>query len=224
MSAPSTAPTTVYRPQEDSELLVATMRATGLATGNRVADLCTGSGVVAIEAARLGARSVTAFDLSPRAVATARANASAAGLDVEVRHESFESAAARGPFDLVVCNPPYVPRPADAAIAPVPVHVGPALAYDAGPDGRLVLDPLCSIASDLLGSEGTMLLVQSELSGVDASLHALRGTGLKAAVIARRWIPFGPVLSARARWLESSRRLVPGRRTEQLVVIRADVP
>lgn len=195
-----------------------------MVTGRRVADLCTGSGVLAIEAARLGALSVTAFDVSRRAAACAREDAAAAGLTVDVRCESFESAITRGPFDLVVCNPPYVPRPANAEDAPVPTHVGPALAYDAGPDGRLVLDPLCAIAADLLGSEGTMLLVQSELSGVDESLRALRGTGLKAAVVARRWIPFGPVLSARARWLEAAGVLVPGRRTEQLVVIRADVP
>lgn len=214
----------VYRPQEDTRLLAATMAATGLVPGRRVADLCTGSGVLAVEAARLGAGSVTAFDLSHDAIACARANAEAAGVPVDVRRESFASAADHGPFDLVVCNPPYVPCPADPAIAPVPPHVGPALAYDAGPDGRLVLDPLCAAAPDLLGDEGTLLLIQSELCGIDHSLRLLRATGLKASVIARQWIPFGPVLMARATWLENRGRLTRGRRTEQLVVIRADVP
>lgn len=214
----------VYRPQEDSRLMAATMAATGLAPGNRVADLCTGSGVLAIEAARLGAESVTAFDLSGEAVACARTSAAAAGVVVDVRQESFRTAALSGPFDLVVCNPPYVPCPEDPDVAPVPATIGPALAYDAGPDGRLVLDPLCAAAPDLLGDEGTLLLVQSELCGIDASLRSLRATGLKASVIARQWIPFGPVLTARARWLESTGRLPVGRRTEQLIVIRADVP
>ena len=214
----------VYRPQEDSRLLVATMASSGLVPGSRVADLCTGSGVLAVEAARLGADSVTAFDLSADAVACAHANAIAADVIVDVRQESFESAARRGPFDLVVCNPPYVPCPEDDSVAPVPADVGPALAYDAGPDGRLVLDPLCAAAPDLLGAEGTMLLVHSELCDVDTSLTSLRSCGLKAAVIARQWIPFGPVLTARAPWLESTGRLPVGRRTEQLVVIRVDVP
>ena len=214
----------VYRPQEDSRLLAATMAATGLVPGRRVADLCTGSGILAVEAARLGAGSVTAFDLSGSAVDTARSNAYAAGVAVDVRQESFASAARYGPFDLVVCNPPYVPCPEDAAVAPVPAHVGPALAYDAGPDGRLVLDPLCAAAPDLLGEQGTLLMLQSELCGVDDSLRALRSTGLKASVIARQWIPFGPVLTARAAWLESTGRLPKGRRTEQLIVIRVDVP
>lgn len=214
----------VYRPQEDSRLLVAAMAATGLAPGNRVADLCTGSGVLAIEAARLGAEHVTAFDLSGEAVEFARTNAAAAGVAVDVRRESFRTAALSGPFDLVVCNPPYVPCPEDPDLAPVPTDIGPALAYDAGPDGRLVLDPLCAAAPDLLGDEGTLLLVQSELCGIDASLRSLRAAGLKASVIARQWIPFGPVLTARAPWLESTGRLSIGRRTEQLIVIRADVP
>lgn len=214
----------VYQPQEDSRLLADTMAATGLVPGNRVADLCTGSGVLAVEAARLGAGSVTAFDLSSAAVECTRGNAAQAGVVIDVRRESFDSAAEHGPFDLVVCNPPYVPCPVDPSVAPVPTHVGPALAYDAGPDGRLVLDPLCAAAPDLLGDGGTLLLIQSELCGIDHSLRLLRATGLKAAVVARQWIPFGPVLMARAPWLESRGRLAVGKRTEQLVVIRADVP
>jgi release factor glutamine methyltransferase len=200
------------------------MAATGLVPGRRVADLCTGSGVLAVAAARLGAATVTAFDLSADAVECAQANADAADVVVDVRRESFDSAAQHGPFDLVVCNPPYVPSPEDPTIAPVPAHVGPALAYDAGPDGRLVLDPLCAAAPNLLGDDGTLLMVQSELCGVDESLRLLRATGLKASVIARQWIPFGPVLTARAEWLESRGRLPRGMRTEQLIVIRADVP
>jgi release factor glutamine methyltransferase len=38
------------------------------------------------------------------------------------------------------------------------------------------------------------------------------------------WIPFGPVMSARANWLEEIGRLPRGRREEELVVIRADKP
>jgi release factor glutamine methyltransferase len=219
-----TPPRHVYRPQEDSRLLISAMTASRLVPGRRVADLCTGSGILAVEAARLGAASVTAFDLSRDAVRCARAYASDVGAAVDVRRASFTAAARYGPFDVVVCNPPYVPCPEDPAVAPVPPSVGPALAYDAGPDGRLVLGPLCAAAPDLLGGEGTMLLVQSELCGVDASLHSLRAAGLKASVIARQWIPFGPVLTARAPWLESTGRLPRGRRVEQLIVIRVDVP
>ena len=214
----------VYQPQHDSRLLADALTSTGLARGSRVADLCTGSGVLAITAARLGASSVTAFDLSPLAVDATQRNAAAAGVQIDVRLESFASAVGHGPFDVVTCNPPYVPAPEGDSESPVPPHAGPPLSYDAGVDGRLVLDPLCEAAPGLLGDCGTMLVVHSELAGVDASLTSLRSAGLKAAVIARQWIPFGPVLTARAAWLEDTGRVAPGRRIEQLVVIRADVP
>lgn len=214
----------VYRPQHDSRLLADVLASTGLARGGRVADLCTGSGVLAIAAARLGAASVMGFDLSPSAVTAARENAAAAGYDVDVRQASFAEAVAHGPFDVVTCNPPYVPEPDADSTTPVPLHAGPPMSYNAGSDGRLVLEPLCAVAADLLSEDGTMLIVHSELAGVDASLTALRGAGLKAAVIARQWIPFGPVLTARAEWLEETGRITLGRRIEQLVVIRADVP
>jgi release factor glutamine methyltransferase len=87
-----------------------------------------------------------------------------------------------------------------------------------------VLDPLCAAAPDLLTDDGTLLIVHSEFSDVDASLAVLRKAGLKASVIARQWIPFGPVLTARAGWLRHLGLLEHGRRHEELVVIRADVP
>ena len=111
-----------------------------------------------------------------------------------------------------------------AAIPPPAGPAGPAWAWNAGPDGRMVLDPLCSSASGLLADGGSMLLVQSALAGVEHSLDALRSTGLNARVIASQWIPFGPVLSARAGWLEVTGQVESGCRTEQLVVIRADKP
>lgn len=214
----------VYAPQHDSLLLCDVMKQTGLVPGRRVADLCTGSGVVAITAAALGADSVTAFDVSPAAAACARANAIAAGASIDVRLATCTTATEFGAYDLVVSNPPYVPQPPDGDDETVPRDAGPALAYNAGPDGRLVLDPLCEAAPALLGETGTMLIVHSEFSDTGASLAALRSGGLKAAVVARKWIPFGPVLHARADWLERTGRLERGRRTEELVVIRADVP
>lgn len=67
-----------------------------------------------------------------------------------------------------------------------------------------------------------MLIVQSEFSGVEESLGALRAGGLDAEILMWQWVPFGPVLTARAEWLERMGRLRVGRREEELVVIRAD--
>jgi release factor glutamine methyltransferase len=214
----------VYPPQDDSRLLIDALQNSGLASGSRVADLGTGSGVVAIAAAAMGAREVTAFDICPRAVACARANAHAAEVRIDVRLGSWTFAKDCAPFDLVLANPPYVPHSPHADVEVIPRLAGPALAWNAGPDGRLILDPLCDSATDLLSPRGTLLLVQSNFADVAQSLRRLRSSGLRADVVATQLIPFGPVLSARARWLEATGRLPVGRREEELVVIRADKP
>jgi release factor glutamine methyltransferase len=72
---------------------------------DRVLDMGTGSGVNAILAAGTAAH-VLAVDISPSAVAAARANAAANAVDVEVR-ESDVFSAVDGVFDLIVFDPPF---------------------------------------------------------------------------------------------------------------------
>ncbi len=167
----------VYAPQHDSHLLIEAMSVTAEVAGRRVLDLCTGSGVLAIAAAQIGARSVTAFDICPRAVGCVRSNAAIAGVAVDARVGSWNAAVAAGPYDLVVSNPPYVPTGPDAHREQIPSAAGPARAWNAGADGRLILDPLCDSAPQLLADGGTMLIVQSEF----ADALAL------AAASAQRW-------------------------------------
>jgi release factor glutamine methyltransferase len=214
----------VYPPQHDTQLLIDVMDKTGLARGHRVADLCTGSGVAAIAAYQQGAIEVTAFDICPRAVQCARANSAAAGVDVAVHLGSWARGIEFGPYDLIVCNPPYVPHDPGIEGVQLPSHLGPPLAWDAGYDGRMVLDPLCAAVKEMLAHRGTLLLVQSEFAAPRETLAQLASTGLDAEIVAWQWIPFGPVLSSRAEWLEETGRLEPGRREEELLVIRADKP
>jgi ribosomal protein L11 methyltransferase len=76
--------------------------------GAHVLDAGTGSGVLAIAAALLGARLVTAVDLDPTAVDVARANASANGVAEVVRTAERRLdggfLAEAGPFDVIVAN------------------------------------------------------------------------------------------------------------------------
>jgi release factor glutamine methyltransferase len=216
------APDDVYQPQEDSLLLIEAMASLDLARGRRVADLCTGSGVIAIAAAEAGAKSVLAVDICPRAVLTARTNALLARVQLHTVLGSWARSREFGPFDVVLCNPPYVPE-ADAIADPQPSSISaPPLSYNGGPSGRLVLDPLCEAAPELLDQAGTILIVQSEFADPDRTIDLLRANGLRAAVAATQTIDFGPVLHSRAAWLESSGRLKPGVRVEKLVVIRGD--
>lgn len=219
--APVIARPGVYAPQQDSLLLIEAMQQTNAVAGRTVLDLCTGSGVVAIGAAQQGARHVTAFDICPDAVRCAMANATGVGVALDARLGTLNAALRAGPYDLVVSNPPYVPTGPEADSEAVLAEVGPAWAWNAGVDGRLVLDPLCEAAPDLLDDYGMMLIVQSEFADADRTVRQLRRGGLSAEVLMSQIIPFGPVLRSRARWLETIGKLPVGRREEELVVIRA---
>jgi len=225
---PTSAAHNVYQPQEDSRLLVDAMHHTALIPGRRVLDLCTGSGFVAIAAAEMCCASVTAFDTCSHAVRCSRDNATMAGVDVDVREGSWLDAVDCAPFDVVVANPPYVPTAPGGDSEPICSSArpwaGPWWAWNAGPDGRLVLDPLCESVPKLLCDGGSLLLVHSSIAGVQQSLDRLKWAGMVGEVIASKWIPFGPVMSARAKWLEDTGRIPRGRREEELVVIRAEKP
>ena len=205
-------PPGVYRPQGDTRLLVETLRTTRV--GSRVLDVGTGTGVLALAAARGGATQVVAVDSCTRAVFAARVNAWLRRSPVRVvRSDLFEAVTGES-FDVIVANPPYVcsdepPRTEG--------HI-----WDGGPDGRAVLDRVCSAAPPLLAPGGMLLLVQSALCGVEATVERLRSQRLRVAVVARRQESFGPVMRARADHLERCGLIGPEQRYEDLVVIRAD--
>ena len=211
-------PPGVYAPREDTALLVGALHDEPLPDGADVLDLGTGSGTLAIEAARRGTH-VTAVDVSWRAVCTARLNTRLAGLRVRIRHGNLFAPVRGQSFDLILANPPYVPTP-DTGRAP---H-GAARSWDAGRDGRLVLDRICREAPALLRPGGVLLVVHSALSCPGRTLTHLRGAGLKASVTRRRVIPFGPVLRSRESWLRESGLLSAPEQREELVVVRAELP
>ncbi|HZG04052.1 MAG TPA: HemK2/MTQ2 family protein methyltransferase [Streptomyces sp.] len=216
-------PPGVYAPQADTWLLRRALQDAALAPGARVLDLCTGTGVLAMAALRMGAAEAVALDASPRAVLAARCNAWLHRLPLTVRRGDLAEAVAEAGdgrrFDVVLANPPYVPSP-DRELP----RRGAAMCWDGGPDGRAVLDRLCAGAPALLAPGGTLLLVHSELCDTDRTLDLLYGEGLEPSVVARSTIPFGPVLRGRAAWLEARGLIAPGQCTEELVVIRADRP
>jgi release factor glutamine methyltransferase len=85
------------------------------------------------------------------------------------------------------------------------------------------LDPLCKSAPELLVDGGSIFIVHSEFADVERTVAGLHDAGLRAQVVAQRWIPFGPVLTARAQWLERIGLLEAGRRQERIAVIRGDL-
>lgn len=195
------------------------MRRRGLATGAHVLDVFTGSGALAVAAAREGAREVTAVDVSRRALATAWINARRNGVRLRVRRGDLLAPVAGEAFDVILANPPYVPSDSDALPA-----TGARRAWEGGRDGRLLLDRLCAEAPAHLRPGGTLLLVQSSLCGEDATLARLAAAGLDASRVACERGPLGPLMLARAQELEERGVLAPGEREEDVLVIAGTRP
>jgi release factor glutamine methyltransferase len=175
----------VFRPRPDSRMLAGAV-AELVSPGDRVLDLCTGSGLLAVTAALAGGRA-TAVDLSRRAVATARLNGRLNGVRVDARRGSLFGPVAGERFDLIVSNPPYIPA------APGAPTTRAARAWDAGSDGRALLDPLCAAAPAHLRPGGALLLVHSQLAGIEATQAACARGGLACEVLRDQHGPLGAI-------------------------------
>lgn len=101
-------PPGVYRPQADTWLLADALRtASSVRVGARVLDAGTGTGVLALLAARAGAE-LLAVDINQRAVLSARVNARLRRLPIRVQRGDLFELIRDQVFDVVVANLPYV--------------------------------------------------------------------------------------------------------------------
>ncbi len=103
---------------------------------HRVLDLCTGNGSLAVLAAMSYPDVVVdAADISADALAVAKINVGVHELQQRITLiESDGLAACPGPYDLILCNPPYV-NAATMAALPAEFRAEPALALAGGEDG-----------------------------------------------------------------------------------------
>ena len=124
-----------------------------------VLDLCTGSGCLAILAARHFANAaVDAVDISKDALAVAARNVADHGLGDRItlyRGDLFAPLAGSR-YDLIIANPPYVDAEGMAGL-PAECRAEPALAFDGGADGLDIVRRILTEAKPHLAPQGGLL-------------------------------------------------------------------
>jgi len=156
------ATTLLPRPETETvvEAALAVIAARGaLAQSLRIADLGTGSGAILLA---LLSELPNAFgvgsDISAGACLVARGNARRLGL-TRAHFVACDMAAALGrPFDVIVCNPPYIASGDIAALAAEVRDFDPRCALDGGADGLDFYRAIAAAVAALLAPGGTLIV------------------------------------------------------------------
>ncbi|MBO4143955.1 peptide chain release factor N(5)-glutamine methyltransferase [Micromonospora tulbaghiae] len=171
-----------------------------------VVDLCSGSGAIALAVAQeVPAARVVAVERSPAALAWLRRNAAgraAAGdrpIDVVAADVTDPDLLAdlAGQVDVLLCNPPYVPR--SVTVPPEVAGHDPDEAVFGGADGLDVIRPVVDRAAALLRPGGA-IGIEHDDTHATAVPALLRGDGRYDRVAEHR------DLAGRPRWASASRR------------------
>jgi release factor glutamine methyltransferase len=172
----------VLIPRPESELIVeAALEFLGdVAAPWRIADVGTGSGCLAISLAHERSQAtLVATDLSEDALAVARRNAARHRVSSRVQFARTSLLTdVPGPFDLVVANPPYIPRAQEAMLSPDVRDHEPALAlFGRGEDGLDDVRELLTQSAARLGASGRLMMEFGYGQGA-AVRGAAEGAGL----------------------------------------------
>lgn len=124
----------VLIPRQDTEILVEEARKL-LRPGWRVLDMCTGSGCILLSLLYhcKGVEGVGA-DISPEALVTARENSRRLGMEAEFVHSDLFTKVT-GKYNMIVSNPPYIPRGQIDSLMEEVREFDPRVALDGGEDG-----------------------------------------------------------------------------------------
>ncbi len=149
--------------------------------GMRVVDVGTGSGILALAAARAGAAHVTAVDVNPNAALTAAENGRTNGYGDRLMAVCSNLLSALAPvalFDVIISSPPSFPgEPRDIADR----------AWHAGPNYRDIV-PLFDQASERLAPGGRLYLLVSSDSDLDLFSALITRARFRARLVAERSI------------------------------------
>lgn len=176
----------VYLPAEDTFILADNLI---ISEGDRVLEIGTGTGLVALYAAKI-AKYVVATDINPWAVKCAKDNVEMNKThNVEVRCGNLFQPLKNEKFDLILFNTPYLPteeyeKKDDYLNA----------AWDGGADGRKIIDLFLEDVKDHLKDDGRVQLVQSSLSNIKKTLYKLEEKGFETVQTASERLFFEEIV------------------------------
>ena len=149
----------------------------------RVLDLCTGNGSLGVLAAMAYPDvTVDAADISAEALEVARINVDKHGLQNRVQLlQSDGLKSVQGPYDVVLCNPPYVNTGSMAAL-PAEYRAEPALALAGGADGMDFIRPLLRDAPLHMSKDAVLVLeIGNERANFEAAFPRLEAVWLETS-------------------------------------------
>lgn len=171
----------VLVPRPETEHLVAALMDVAKAVGDaelHIADVGTGSGIIAICAAKYLPKAwLSAIDSSPEALAVARANAAQHSVAERIEFlegDLLELLPAEPRFHVIASNPPYVSQSEWESLATDVKKFEPRAALVAGPTGTEIIERLIPQAADRLLPGGHLLVEISPMihDAVGALVHA----------------------------------------------------
>lgn len=179
----------VYAPRPAS-LLLAQQAVERVRPGERFLDACTGSGVVGIAVARyVSGSDVSLADVNPAALATARANATANGVHLQVLASDLYAAFPQDWFDVISVHPPAVPYPPGAGWG---LSEGMTLATNGGSDGSDLVIRSIVEAKAHLKPGGRLLLLLPHWSHVSLAHKTIAEHYSQSRELARLDVEFFP--------------------------------
>jgi release factor glutamine methyltransferase len=171
----------VYPPSDDTFLLLDYLNLNGR---ERVLDIGTGTGILAIRCALKGCYAV-GLDVNRRAVRNAKFNAKINNVDhltCFLCCDATTSLRGKCDFDVIVMNPPYLPSTGDPRIDEP--------SWDGGPDGSSLIVKVINGLNRLLGEDGKLYLVISSLSDFTKIMSRLKVTNFNSAIVAKKRLWF----------------------------------
>lgn len=185
----------VLIPRQDTEILVEEVMRI-LHDGMHILDMCTGSGCILLSLLRYSNDCVgVGADISEKALAIARENGEALGLEAEwVCSNLFEKI--EGKYEVIVSNPPYIPSGVIPTLTEEVKEHDPMLALDGKEDGLFFYREIIAQAEECL-YPGGMLFFEIGHDQAEAVSHYMQDAGYKEVTVFKDLAGLDRVVSGR---------------------------